>query len=244
MFRSNTTDFILAPLSNVLSEAIEAMVVVNDGMYGYQLADWVMPTVFLRMTGAQEQKFKCICWDFWTLDLEWRNQRYGKKIAEMSCYDEKNHLCRDLIQYLIRSKRGFDPVASIDREGLIRDAYQETVSICQDSLLKDWFSDSFAVFEEVVPAFKKDYFVVWNSQKNTYKDLFIEELYDAYEALYYHRNRCAHNSTSFQDNLPKFEVLSGSNAIYENYFVRFYLLILLDKLFVQLYRWMLETTDF
>ena len=45
----------------------------------------------LRMTGAQEQK--CICWDFWTLDLEWRNQRYGKKIAEMSCYDEKNHLC-------------------------------------------------------------------------------------------------------------------------------------------------------
>lgn len=44
--------------------------------------------------------------------------------------------------------------------------------------------------------------------------------------------------------LPKFEVLSGNNAMYENYFVRFYLLILLDKLFVQLYRWMLETTDF
>ena len=31
--------------------------------------------------------------------------------------------------------------------------------------------------------------------------------------------------------------------MYENYFVRFYLLILLDKLFVQLYKWMIELTD-
>lgn len=244
MYRSNTTDFILEPLTNVLSEATDALAVVHDGMCGYQLADWVMPTVFLRMTGAQEQKLKCICWDFWSLDLEWRNQRYGKKIGEMSCYDEKNHLCRDLIQFLLRTKRDFDPIASFDRQGLMQAAFDDVKAICGNSLLKDWFSDSYLVFEEVVQAFKKESFVVWNTQKNSYKDLFVEEFSDAYDALYFHRIRCAHNSTSFQNNLPKFEVLSGSNALYENYFVRFYLLILLDKLFVQLYRWMLETTDF
>ena len=244
MFRSNTTDFILSPIANILSEATDTLVVVNDGMYGYQLADWVMPTVFLRMTGAQEQKLKCICWDFWTLDLEWRNQRYGKKIGEMSCYDEKNHLCQDLIQFLLRAKRGFNPVSDIDRESLMQGAYNDVVSICGDSLLKDWFSDSFKVFEDVTPAFNKENFVVWNAQKNKYVDLFIEDLRNAYEALYFHRIRCAHNSTSFQSNLPKFEVLSGSNAVYENYFIRFYLLILLDKLFIQIYRWAIELTDF
>ena len=52
MYRSNTTDFILEPLTNVLSDATDALAVVHDGMCGYKLADWVMPTVFLRMTGA------------------------------------------------------------------------------------------------------------------------------------------------------------------------------------------------
>lgn len=244
MYRSNTTDFILAPLTGVLSEATEVLVVVNGGMYGYQLADWVMPTIFLRMTGAQEQKLKCICWDLGTLDLEGRNQRYGKKIGDMSCYDEKNHLCRDLILFLLRNKRGFDPVADIDREGLMKAAAEDVERICGESLLRDWFSDSYKVYEEVVPTFSKDKFVVWNTQKKSYKELFEGELRDAYESLYFHRIRCAHNSTSFQNNLPKFEVLSGSNAPYENYFVRFYLLILLDKLFVQLYRWTIEMTDF
>lgn len=130
MYRSNTTDFILTPLTNVLSEAIDALSVVRDGMFGYQLADWVMPTVFLRMTGAQEQKLKCICWDLGSIDLEARNQRYGKKIGEMSCYDEKNHLCRDLIQFLLRNKRDFDPIASFDRQGLMQVSLDDVKGLC------------------------------------------------------------------------------------------------------------------
>lgn len=213
-------------------------------MFGYQLADWVMPTVFLRMTGAQEQKLKCICWDLGSIDLDARNQRYGKKIGEMSCYDEKNHLCRDLIQFLLRNKRDFDPIASFDRQGLMQAALDDVKALCGNSLLKDWYPDSYLAFEEIVPTFKKEDFIVWNVQKKTYKDLFVDDLQDAYDSLYFHRIRCAHNSTSFQVNLPKFDVLSGSNAVYENYFVRFYLLILLDRLFVQLYRWTIELTDF
>lgn len=245
MFRSNTTNFILTPLANVLSEATEALVVVDSGMFGYQLADWVMPTVFLRMTGAQEQKLKCICWDLGSIDLEGRNQRYSKKIGEMSCYDEKNHLCRDLLEFLQRNKRGFDPVADIHRAELLQEAYDEVTDICGSSLLKDWYADYYKVFEEVFPTFKQEHFVVWDySKKEPYRNLFVEELDEAYDALYFHRIRCAHNSTSYRNNLPKFEALSGPKAMYENYFIRFYLLILLDKLFMQLYKSAIEVTEF
>lgn len=245
MFRSNTTDFILTPLTSVLSEAVDALVVAQSGMYGYQIADWVMPTIFLRMTGAQEQKLKCICWDLGSIDLEGRNQRYSKKIGEMSCYDEKNYLCRDMIAFLLRNKRGFDPVADVDRATLLQEAYNDVTAICGNSIMREWYADYYKVFEEVYPSFIVDYFVVWkNNLKEKYRDLFIEDLKDAYESLYFHRIRCAHNSTSFRSNLPKFETLSSPKACYENYFIRFFLLILLDELFMQLYQAAITITEF
>lgn len=56
-----------------------------------------------------------------------------------------------------------------------------------------------------------------------------------YSCLYLHRNRCAHNLTSYQQNRPSLEILSSIESVYENYYIRFALLIIIDKIMISLY---------
>lgn len=236
MFCSTTEEFILSPLSSLLSEAIDAMGAVDVGMRGYQVADWMMPSVFLRMTGAQEQKFKCINWDLGSIDFGVRYQHYTSKMGEMSCYDDKNKLCGELLSYIEKNGRVFNPQTIVDRQTLLDKAKRSIEESCGNSLMKAWYAGDYKDFEDYTSMFKVQELLVWNSKNEQFVALFSGKLLFAYQALYNHRNRCAHNSTSYQKNLPKFEVLSGTNAIYENYFIRFYILILLDMLFMDLYR--------
>ena len=94
---------------------------------------------------------------------------------------------------------------------------------------------------------KYDEFVnIWKGIKNTdfandKENLFTGvigrvSLIDIYENhLYKHRNRCAHNTQSYQQNLPTLKNLVNENYQYENYFVWFSILVLIDKLFIALY---------
>jgi hypothetical protein len=84
--------------------------------------------------------------------------------------------------------------------------------------------------------FTKDRSVIAANQFGTEKDLLENVLQDKYSLLYSHRNRCAHNTLSYQENLPTLKTLLKSNPKDDNYFVRFTLLILIDKIFVALYK--------
>lgn len=236
MFRSTTGDFIFSPLSDLLAESADAIRVAEAGMMGYQMADWVMPTVFLRMTGAQEQKLMCIYWDLGSLDLDQRYQRYSGKMGGMSCYDEKFKVCIELLSYIVRNDQNYNPATDIDRQTLMDESKHRVEVICGNSVMKEWYASEYKDFEDATVMFNPNELVVWNSEKQKCTALLGGQLYSAFDALYHYRNRCAHNSTSYQMNFPKFQVLSGSYAIYENYFIRFYILILLDMLFVHLYR--------
>lgn len=58
---------------------------------------------------------------------------------------------------------------------------------------------------------------------------------DAFDSMYRHRNRCAHNLLSYQDNLPSFNKINSENYKYENWFIRFFVLCLLDEIFIHFY---------
>ena len=236
MFSSTTEDFITTPLSELLVEATDAMTAVEDGMKGYQIADWVMPTLFLRMTGAQEQKLKCIHWDLGSVDLDQRYRYYSNKMGEMSCYDDKSKVCGEMLNFIVCNKQDFNPQADINRQKLLEEAKEDVKRICGNSVMRAWYAADYNGFEEVVATFKYQDLVVWDEKKKKCTALLGGELRSAFDALYNHRNKCAHNSTSYQMNLSKFQVLSGPYAKYENYFIRFFLLIMLDRLFVLLYQ--------
>ena len=110
------SDFILAPVSDILCDTSTITHSMSWGIEMYPLWDNIMQSIFMKMTGAQEQKMKCIC------------------------------------------------------------------------------------------------------------------------CLYIHRNRCAHNLTSYQQNRPSLEILSGIDSVYENYYIRFALLIIIDKIMITLYQ--------
>lgn len=81
--------------------------------------------------------------------------------------------------------------------------------------------------------------------KSYEKDKNLLENYLKYELLYNHRNRCAHNTQSYQQNLPTLEILQNKNYIYENYFIRFAVLILIDQIFILLYdKYLILQDDF
>ena len=68
-------------------------------------------------------------------------------------------------------------------------------------------------------------------------NLMEKELQDFYnDVVYAHRNRCAHNLVSFQSNLPTLKTLEDEKFVFSNYYFRFSVLILLDEIFVRLYK--------
>lgn len=67
--------------------------------------------------------------------------------------------------------------------------------------------------------------------------LFGGKMIGLYERLVYqHRNRIAHNTISYQQNLPALETLSDKNYYQYNYFFRFAIILVIDEVFLRLYR--------
>lgn len=78
--------------------------------------------------------------------------------------------------------------------------------------------------------FKTDYFAASDTE------LLAGNLVPIYESLYKHRNRCAHNATSYQQNLPSLKQLVANEIVYESYYVRYAMLLLIDEVMIELYK--------
>lgn len=78
-FIHTTKVFWVSPLFDILENAISACRGMRDNMESYPLCEYVMQSLFLKLTGAQEQKLKCICWDIATHNYEYRYDFLNKK---------------------------------------------------------------------------------------------------------------------------------------------------------------------
>lgn len=100
MYNSIHSKFIMTPLSFILEDGINACSGIGTGIETHSLCDYILQTIFLRMTGAQEQKLKCICWEMATNDFEYRYE-YIKKAkndyGEFSTYSQKNNVYKQLL---------------------------------------------------------------------------------------------------------------------------------------------------
>lgn len=252
------TDFILTPISSVLKDGVSACRGIGGGIENIAVCDYIMQSLFLRMTGFQEQKLKCICWDLATDDYEYRFKRFAQKpLGECSCYDEKNTVMNDLIGLIRKFEPEYDVEDSVDKSLLKQSVYDSLVSIFQGSVLKSWAEHQYLDFEKIYSNIQSNCFLKSGDKSCS---LFakcdncslmdrhtknrtcgnLQNLAYIFEQLYKHRNRCAHNTSSYQQNLPTLKLLSTPEYIYENYFVRFSVLMLIDSVFVMLYQKYLE----
>lgn len=103
------SDFILAPVSDILCDTSTITHSMSWGIEMYPLWDNIMQSIFMKMTGAQEQKMKCICWEIATIDFDLRRDIYFPwKLNECSQIADKIKVLNFLRKAIVKLKKDFD----------------------------------------------------------------------------------------------------------------------------------------
>ena len=139
MYTNHHSRFILSPISNILKEAVIACAGIGNGIEAQSVSEYVLQTAFLKMTGASEQKLKCICWEIATYDYEYRYKYLKKKISvygECSSYDAKTSIYDDLITTIKKNNASFS-VSQIFKDIDISAKTSEYINAYVESSIKN-----------------------------------------------------------------------------------------------------------
>jgi hypothetical protein len=238
------TDFILSPITDILKDVVSASTGIGSGIETYPMCDYVMQSVFLKLTGFQEQKLKCVCWELATVDFEYRYDYHTKPVGERSSYNDKQAIYKDLVEQIIKRSPNFNIQNDIDKNTILARTTNTIVNIFKETNLSIWSQKSFNEYITIWKDIKKEYFANDNSNLFTARQqdqICLQRIYRDY--LYRNRNRIAHNTHSYQQNLPTLKTLVKNDYKYENYFIWFSTLVLIDEIFRSLYQNYLTTFD-
>ena len=239
------SDFILTPVSDILCDTSTITHSMSWGIEMYPLWDNIMQSVFIKMTGAQEQKMKCICWEIATIDWD---------LKECSRMTDKRKVLNFLRKAIVKQKKDFD-FSTIDTNEIwsstkdILDEFHANTSsmgFCEREYQEyvEIFNSIGGNCLDISLFFKNCSNCTHRSDANKPFTCTIKKgLNEMYSNMYLHRNRCAHNLSSYQQNRPSLEILSNIDSVYENYYIRFALLIIIDKIMINLYRIFQQETD-
>lgn len=212
-------EFILTPLSSLIEQTLQPMDLYKGQICNYIIKEYVLQSLFIKLTGCMEQKAKCILWDIATHDFEYRRDflRDNSKQGEYSTYDSKNIVYKTLIN------QG-EKFCDRKKVELLNYLIDFKYKILTKSILKVWLP------RELQDLNIKSLFA---SQRWAEEDLFNSPLKEIYETLYRYRNRCAHNVLSYQGNvLSPQRIKEKENANYATWFT---LLVLTDMIYMDLY---------
>lgn len=230
------TDFILSPVTEILRDVVSASTGIGIGIETFPLTEYVMQSTFLKMTGFHEQKMKCICWELATDDYEYRYEFTRKPMGEFSNYDDKAKVYKDLLQQ-IKKYSSYDVPNDIGRVALLRETRMEIKHIFTGTAVLSWTQEAFETYIDLIRDYHFNHFanddntLLAETNNNVYS---LKKIYQ--DHLYRHRNRCAHNLLSYQENLPSLKTLYDPNYDYNNYYLWFALLNLMDKIYIELYK--------
>ena len=207
-------DFILTPLASLIEKTLFPMDLYKGKVCNYIMKEYILQTLFLKLTGCMEQKAKCILWDIATYDFEYRRDflRDNSKQGEYSKYDSKNIVYKTLIE---RVKK----IDDTRKNELLNQLKDFKDNILEKSILKEWLP------RELRDLKIKELFAI----KRWAGDSLLESpLNDKiYESLYEHRN------LSYQGNVMNPQKIKEKEGIY--YASWFSLLVLMDMIYMELY---------
>jgi hypothetical protein len=230
--------FILTPITCVLEEMNASTSGIGNGIDTFPLNEYILQSTFINMTGFQEQKIKCIDWELATNDFDYRfsfvedvNNRgtYSKYNAKDKVY---NALLNEILRY-----------SGKDRDAYINEISKKSKDIKPIEKIQDILEKNSIVFNKQRNFndlknynynFENMFFVVPNKSSKK-ANLLEQKLSDRYTELYRQRNRIAHNTLSYQRNLPDFDELQKEDYLSRNYFFWFAILYLIDEIFIKLF---------
>lgn len=229
------TDFIISDIFDVVDDAIMSTSSIGQNIAHYSLCEYLFQSVFLRLTGYQEQKLKCILWEIASDDLDFRYKYLSGsvKVNECSQLSDKNIVYNILKKTLEDKNHPFLFPDEIEINRQISEIKDNLISKFETSVFRKWLPREYSRFIEFSSniRYKRDgYF--------TLKSIFGGDNYlnEAFDKLYRHRNRCAHNLLSYQSNVPKLLDLTKDVDGSDNYFTRILLLCMIDNVFTRMFK--------
>lgn len=229
------TDFIISDIFDVVDDAIMSTSSIGQNIAHYSLCEYLFQSVFLRLTGYQEQKLKCVLWEIASDDLDFRYKYLSGsvKVNECSQLSDKN-IVYNILKKTLEDKNHpflFPDETEINRQ--ISEIKNNLISKFETSVFRKWLPREYSRFIEFSSniRYKRDgYF--------TLKSIFGGDNYlnEAFDKLYRHRNRCAHNLLSYQSNVPKLLDFTKDVDGSDNYFTRILLLCMIDNVFTRMFR--------
>lgn len=235
--------FIRSNPVDILKEANLALSGIGHGIETFSLHEYVMQSVFIRMTGYQEQKLKCILWDVATFDYGFRYEITRKPGVEYSNYKDKNALYASICNILQKKSRGMEVVNDDKKRSIFRSAFNDIENAFLDSNILKFMERNFNEFRSIKNEFK--YSDIASCKNNILAEvngrLSMKKVYE--EQIYVHRNRIAHNTGSYQNNLPSLMSLSDAGKQHENYVLWFYIILIIDRVFVELYNKFMDSLE-
>lgn len=238
--------FIETPLLNLVHDVVSDSNNISNGMEFYATSSYILHSLFLRMTGAQEQKFKCVCWDLATIDYDYRYSRYNKwELGECSRLKDKSAVFSDLVNAVKTYKPKYSVFGgSVDnKKKVLETTLSELKGILDGSNLANCFPEEYADFIDIYSNLHHNNLeagnqLFCNADQITFENMKEEHvLAMAYTLLYKHRNRSAHNTLSYQTNIPTFQELNNEYVQkYYNIFLFIAILVTIDKLLILVYK--------
>lgn len=224
MNERNHVEFILSPITENMQNAVSSLNFFGNGIELYPNAKYVIKSLFLEMTGFLEQKCKCICWEIATDDYNFRYKWLKDADGEYSDYKSKNEVYKVLMEHI----GDFFSFSADSKKKILQQAKNDVTEIFDGSVFSYLYERDFNDLKN------RNSQAEFGQLCSTNNALFQTVFMDEYNFLWQHRNRCAHNTTSYQKNLPNF------HSLYEgrfdmNYFTWFYLLDLIDIVYIKLF---------
>ncbi len=236
MQRTDNSVFIKSSISKILEDTVRVCGVLKGRMGTYPLKDYIFQTTFLKMTGASEQKLKCICWELATFDYDYRYELLSSKLGECSSYKDKNKVFKDIFKCIKKLDSNYDIKKPFDdgttKDNIIQDAHKKVAKL-NDSVFINWEFHNYLEYLSYPADIKHSDLCIYKDNEKTY-DLLANDLQKFYnDKLYTHRNSCAHNLKSYQTITPSLTSLAKNDIDEINYFKMFFVLILLDEIFIK-----------
>lgn len=246
MYQSKHKDFIEAPLINLCKDVIASADCLENGIEFMAVSAQILHSLFLQLTGAQEQKMKCICWDLATDDYDYRYKRYKNwDLNECSKLDDKNSVFGDLICAIKKLKPKYKMFSGSEKKDFIDNVIAKIKNIFDNSNIVSVYPGKYREFCEIVDRLDEANIAAGEQQIFTgskddsiITDIPSEHILSVtYGFLYMHRNRCAHNTLSYQQNIPTLNELQNSKQqkLY-NIFLFIAILIIIDELTIKAYK--------
>ena len=237
--------FIKQPLLELLHMVVSSASSVGNGIEVSAINDYVIHSLFLQMTGAQEQKLKCVVWDLANRDLQYRYDRYTKwDLGECSAIKEKNSVYADIINHILPLKPAYKIFADVvQKKQFLENILDKVDNVLSSSNLLHTHPHQYVEFNEVWNNLKGSNIdgggqLIITAKNNTQNENLAdnEQIFGIYRLLYLHRNRCAHNVMSYQDNLPPlWELRNSYLQKHYNIFLFISVLVMIDEMIMKAY---------